>query len=222
MVREKLPPGSMLPTEKDMVESYNVGRTTMREALRLLETRGVITIRSGPRGGPVVRRPNSTDLGEALTLILQFEEASLADVMEARQAFEPIMTRLAAKKITEEQLDLLQESVDLILEDLDDHEVFQTQNQRFHGVIAQSSGSAVLHVFNDTLKSIADGILVGIDYTPNHRKAVALAHQRVIDEFRMRDADRAEEMMRLHLDEAAKYWNRQFSELTSQPLHWIH
>jgi len=69
IVDNKLAPGTMLPTEREMIESMGVGRTTLREALRLLETRGVLTIKSGPRGGPVVRRPRPSDLSEALTCI---------------------------------------------------------------------------------------------------------------------------------------------------------
>src|SRR5207248_1815276 len=80
-----------------------VGRTTLREALRLLETRGVLTIRAGPKGGPVVRRPSAEDFGDALALILQFEGASLSDVIEARNALEPMLARLAAPRIDADQ-----------------------------------------------------------------------------------------------------------------------
>src|ERR1700728_4543760 len=73
IVDQDLPEGTALPPEREMVASFGVGRNTLREALRILETRGVITIRSGPGGGPVVRRPRPSDLGEAMTLILQFE-----------------------------------------------------------------------------------------------------------------------------------------------------
>lgn len=222
IVGEDLVAGSMLPTEKDMVESFGVGRTTLREALRLLETRGVITIRSGPRGGPMVRRPDPADLSEALTLILQFEGASLSDVVDARQAIEPMVARLAASRITEEQIDELQRTVDAMLEDPDRHDVFQTENQLFHSLIARASGSAVLHVFNESVKTISDGVIVGVDYTPNRHKAVALAHQRIIDALRSHDANEAEKMMQLHIDEAAEYWNRHFSDLVSQPVRWVH
>lgn len=222
IMKEDLLVGTMLPTEKVMAESYKVGRTTMRESLRLLETRGVIIIRSGPHGGPVVRRPNAADLGEALSLLLQFSDASLSDVMEARQAIEPIMTRLAAKQITDEQLDALQVSVDSILANLHDHEVFQIENQRFHDVIAEASKSKVLGVFAASLKTIADGIMVGVEYTSNRRNAVALAHQRIIDALRKHDAAEAENMMVVHLGEAAGYWSRKYTELNSKPMRWFH
>src|ERR1700755_619918 len=64
IVDSNLPPGSMLPREKDMIETLGVGRTTLSEPLRILETRGVLTIRSGPGGGPIVRHPQPSDLTE--------------------------------------------------------------------------------------------------------------------------------------------------------------
>lgn len=222
IISEDLPAGSMLPTEKDMVESFGVGRTTLREALRLLETRGVITIRSGPKGGPVVRRPNPADLGEALTLLLQFEGASLSDVIDARQALEPMVARFAATRINNEQIELLQQTVDAMLDNLEKHDLFLAENQRFHSFIAQVAGSVVVRVFIETLKTISDGVVVGVEYSPNRRKAVAMAHQRIVDALREHNATQAERMMQLHIDEAAGYWNRRFLELVSRPVSWVH
>jgi len=221
IVSENLQPGARLPTEKEMVEFFGVGRTTLREALRLLETRGVITIRSGPRGGPVVRCPNASDLNEALRLILQFEGASVADVIEARRSFEPIVARLAARQISQKSLDLLQETIDAISANLDDHQRFLMENQRFHSIVAESSGSKVLRIFGETIKSLADDALVSLDVTPERRKDVALAHQRIVNALRDHDEDEAENMMRLHIDEAAGYWNRNFSDQASLPVRWV-
>jgi DNA-binding FadR family transcriptional regulator len=220
IVSENLPAGARLPTEKDMVESFGVGRTTLREALRLLETRGVITIRSGPRGGPVVRCPNAADLNESLTLILQFEGASVADVIDARRSFEPIVARLAARHINDEKLDLLQKTIDAISANLDDPRVFPIENQRFHSIVAESSGSKVLRIFTETLKSLADDALLNEKCTADRRKSVARAHQRIVNALRARDEEEAENMMRLHIDEAAGYWTPTFSEQISRPVRW--
>lgn len=222
IVDANLPPGTMLPTEKDMVEALGVGRTTLREALRLLETRGVITIRSGPRGGPVVRRPRPGDLGEALTLILQFEGASLSDVLEAREALEPMVARLAAERITDAQLTVLDSTVTAMLDDLGDHDLFLRENARFHSTVAEATGNVVLRVFQETLKSIADGAILGVEYTRNRRKAVAEAHVRIIDALRAHDPAAAEKAMHVHLDEAGRYWHRKYGSLVSRPVHWVH
>jgi DNA-binding FadR family transcriptional regulator len=72
-IADGLAEGTRLPPEKAMVDRYQVGRGTLREALRLLENRGVLSIKTGRDGGPVVRRPRPSDLGEAINLILRFD-----------------------------------------------------------------------------------------------------------------------------------------------------
>jgi DNA-binding FadR family transcriptional regulator len=213
--------GAVLPTEKEMIEAFGAGRTTVREALRLLETRGVLTIRPGPGGGPAVRRPRPADLGGALTLILQFEQASLADVMEAREALRPMVARLAATRVTDETVAELRASVARMLEHVDDQQFFFEENARFHSLVAEASGSVVLRVFTESLKSIADGAFVGIRYNEKRRRAVALAHGRIVDALEARDPDAAAEAMHRHLRAARRYWEFEYPELVSQPIRWI-
>jgi DNA-binding FadR family transcriptional regulator len=222
IVDNDLQEGTMLPNEKQLVDIFEVGRTTLREALRLLETRGAITIRPGPRGGPVVRRPRPDDLREGLSLILQFTGASLNDVFEARTALEPMIAHLAATRMTQEQLAELDATVTRMRENPDDHETFLMENQRFHGLVAEATGSVILQVFNETLKSIADGAVVGVKYSARRRAAVAAAHERVVEALRNRDADAAEEAMRAHVGEAGEYWWRKYPELVSRGVRWAH
>lgn len=213
--------GAVLPTEREMIEAFGAGRTTIREALRLLETRGVLTIRPGPRGGPVVRRPRPADLGGALTLILQFEQASLADIMEAREALRPMVARLAAARISDERLVELRASVARMLEHVDDQQFFFEENARFHSLVAEASGSVVLRVFTESLKSIADGAFVGIRYNEKRRRAVAAAHARIVDALEQRDPDGAADAMSHHLTAARRYWESEYPELVSQPIRWL-
>jgi DNA-binding FadR family transcriptional regulator len=222
IVENDLVEGTKLPNEKALVEVFDVGRTTLREALRLLETRGVITIRPGPGGGPVVRRPKPDDLREGLTLILQFTGASLRDVFEARSTLEPMIARMATDRLTDAQIDELEASVVTMREHHDDHEVFLSENQRFHGIIAEATGSSVLWVFNETLKSIADGAIVGVEYTPRRRLAVATAHEKILVALRARDPLAAEEAMRDHVGEAGDFWRRKYPELSARDVRWVH
>jgi DNA-binding FadR family transcriptional regulator len=223
IIESRLEPGAKLPTEKEMVEKLRVGRTTLREALRLLETRRVITIRPGPGGGPVVRRPRTSDLSDALTLILQFEGASLSDVLDAREAIEPLIARLAAKHITKKQIETLDETVRAMLDHVDDQSRFLVENQRFHTTIAEASGNLVLRVFTDTVKSLGDGAVYGAvlgTYKAQRRRAVAEAHTRIIEALRAGDEDAAEQAMKAHLEEATRYWQRRHGEVVSRLVEW--
>nr|WP_239028169.1 FadR/GntR family transcriptional regulator [Pseudonocardia acidicola] len=220
IVEAGLAPGSVLPTEREMIESFAVGRATIREALRLLETRNVITIRPGPGGGPVVRRPRPCDLGEALSLILQFEDASLDDVMEARRALEPMIARLAAERISDAEIEVLDETVRLIEASPEDPEVFHEQNRTFHSTLCRAAHSVVLEVFLDSLASVADGVSGGVTYSPRRYLAAARMHATIVTALRARDGAAAEQAMREHMDETRAYWHKKYRDLASRPVVW--
>ena len=81
-----------------MLERFQVGRASIREGLRLLEAYGVITIKPGHKGGPIVRDPDAIDLARTLSLFFRMVNASYRDLNEARLIIEPVMARQAAEK----------------------------------------------------------------------------------------------------------------------------
>ena len=215
-----LPEGAMLPVEREMLKMLGVGRTTLREALRLLESRGMLEIRTGPKGGPVVRRPAADSMAESLSLVLQFDGATMADVLEARQAFEPALAGLAASRITAAQLAELDESSERIVAAPQDHDVFVRENMRFHEVVAEAAGSVVLKLFLAQLESIREAELVGADYTAKRRKAVAAVHAEIAEALRAGDPALATERMREHVSEATKYWRTKHKDLYNRQIRW--
>jgi GntR family transcriptional regulator, transcriptional repressor for pyruvate dehydrogenase complex len=216
----ELTEGTALPTERVMAESLGVGRTTVREALRLLETRGVLTIRSGPGGGPVVRRPRPRELAEALTLILQFEGATFEQAIEAREWLEPTIARKAVAQITAGAIGELERANAAILDGVSDLERFSAGNRDFHAVIARNCGNIVLQTFSETLLVIGDGRQLGITYSPRQIDAIVESHRAIIATFTAGDPDAAEAAMASHLAEARTYWKHHFGALISQPVRW--
>jgi DNA-binding FadR family transcriptional regulator len=215
IVNSNLPAGTPLPPEREMVQSMGVGRTTLREALRLLETRGVLTIRSGPRG-----RPDPRDLSEGLSLILQFEKADLTVMMDARSALEPAAARLAATRISPEMLEDLRETNRLIAENADDVETFFELNREFHRLIAEAGGNIVVRIFVESIMSIADGKSAGIVYKKPQIDAIVEAHERVIEALADGDAQAAEAAMNAHLEDSHAFWNRKYRDLLGTPVSW--
>ena len=213
--------GERLPPEREMAASFRIARATLREALRLLETRGVIMLRPGPGGGPVVVKPRPDQLRDSLSMILQFEGTPFSEVVVSRAAIEPMLARQAAEVATRAELEELQTTIDKMRANLDDDAVFVAENARFHSGVAEASHTIVLRVFAETLKSIADGTQVGIVYSVRRKAAVADAHERILDALRDRNADAAEAAMRLHLEEGAHYWQREFPELLSKHVRWM-
>jgi DNA-binding FadR family transcriptional regulator len=220
IITSGLAAGTRLPPEKEMTETFGVGRTTLREALRLLESRGVLTIRAGPRGGPVVRHPSPSDLSEALTLILQFESATANDLMNARVSLEPAVARAAAKAMTADQLAELRAANADLLEAVSDQDAFLEANARFHETLAHGCGNSVLELFASSLLSLADGRSIGPNYAAKLRPTVHAAHEKIIAAVAARDPDAAEAAMAEHLEDAQKHWRRAHPELLNRLVRW--
>jgi DNA-binding FadR family transcriptional regulator len=222
IVDSRLPAGAMLPREKDMVEQLGVGRTTLREALRILETRGVLTIRSGPGGGPVVRHPEPQDLTESLTLILQFGRATLIEVMEARIWLEPTAARMAASRIARKEVQKLvklNEEMQLLV-DRPNVGLFDP-NQRFHAIIAAASGNLVVQVFSETMLTVSNGGELEFYTSKVYKQSAVDGHREIIEALEAKDPDRAEAAMRAHVTAAKNRRVKAIPELMTRPLRWI-
>ncbi|MFG2657333.1 FadR/GntR family transcriptional regulator [Streptomyces sp. NPDC048425] len=106
-----LKPGDGLADEATLIERYGVSRGTLREALRLLNFLGAVTVKPGPQGGPRLGMPGPAVVGSALGMVVQFQGATLRTVFEARLAVEPTVAALAAAHRQDSDLALLDESV---------------------------------------------------------------------------------------------------------------
>jgi len=213
-------PGDRLPPERAMLEQYDVGRGTLRESLRFLELQGVISLKPGPGGGPVVEQPDATCLGTSLTLLLQFANAPFRTIGEARAGLEPMMAQLAAERMTDAQLDELRSSVETMGEQLGHQEVFIDENKRFHDIVAHGSGNALFGYLIDALLGILDGSAIGIDYPEVRRRAVHRAHDRIYQAIASRDPEAAAAAMATHIGEYLKYAGNKFPEVMAARITW--
>ncbi|HVX21010.1 MAG TPA: FadR/GntR family transcriptional regulator [Acidimicrobiales bacterium] len=218
--RRNYPPGTKLPTEREMLEQYGVGRGTLRESLRFLEMNGVVTMKPGPGGGPIVGEPDSRDLAGTLGLFLQLHDTSFRSIVEVRLLLEPIIAGLAAEKAPQEMLDRIGESVQAMDDGLGDEERFLEANEEFHELVAWASGNAVFALLICSLHWITDGSPLGVDYPEARRKAVLRAHREVYEALAARDSAKASVTMARHLDEFRRYVEQYYPAVYSSPLRW--
>jgi len=216
----QLEAGTPLPPERDMLVTYEVARGTLREALRFLEIQGVIAIKTGPGGGPLVAEPGARHMASTVAMLLQLERAPFRAVLEARATLEPAMAAQAALRIDDDGLGELAESVRNMRDRLDDRDLFLRENERFHDTVARASGNNVFALLSSSLNGIIDGTPLGVDYPAAVRESVVAEHSRIQRAVADRDPERASAAMAVHMADYATYVERFYPAILEMPLRW--
>jgi GntR family transcriptional regulator, transcriptional repressor for pyruvate dehydrogenase complex len=155
-IREKkLPIGSRLPTEKELCESFGVSRTALREALRRLSARGLISVRKG--SGMVVTGINIKDAISTLNLYydLKFDRDLIKQIIELRSIFEPEISRLAARRRTDIDLAELLKSLNEFREcDPDNTQMEADLDNKFHLIIAKATHNPIVQISMEPIYSL--------------------------------------------------------------------
>ena len=212
--------GDRLPPEKSMLERYQTGRGTLREALRFLEFQGVLTLKPGPGGGPILLKPDAGNLSSTLVLLMQMNQAPFKEIVQVRSAIEPMISMLAAEVMTGSQLSYLEDSIIQMRDNIHSQDVFLEANKQFHDIIAWSSGNVLFGYLVDSLLGIMDGTIVGIDYPPHRREAIVNAHQEIFEAFAAKDADAARSRMQSHMSAYEDYVTKKFPNVLSEVVPW--
>lgn len=149
IVDNALVQGDKLPREAEMVDLYGVGRETLREALRLLETQGLITLRRGPGGGPVVASAEAVNLGRIATLYFQMVGATYLEVVEAWFFAEGVLAERAARNPDAAQRLAAMSPYFVEPDDSPDTtsvDTFMSMHTGFHEELGRLGGNRVLHL----------------------------------------------------------------------------
>jgi DNA-binding FadR family transcriptional regulator len=108
----RLKTGDTLPSERQLKEMFNISRGTLREALRVLEQKGLIEIKLGVGGGSIVKDVNAEQVSESLGLLIQSQKVSLNHLAEFREDVEGIVAARAAKRRTNADISKLRQFVE--------------------------------------------------------------------------------------------------------------
>ncbi|GLY24145.1 FCD domain-containing protein [Micromonospora sp. NBRC 101691] len=221
IVEQGLPTGAALPTEAQMLQAYGVSRGTLREALRILENNGLVQVRPGRGGGPVVGAAKPHTFGRTLALFLQMDRTPFGELVEARLIMEPMMARLAAERRDPARLRELAESMreHQSLEGRDERDYLPVL-QRFHGVLAGVSGNGVLDLFGRALTEIYTERIVAAERRPERWVEVRQEHQAVAEAIVAGDGALAEELMRAHMVALVAHLDRDYAGLRDEIVGW--
>src|SRR5882672_10535252 len=152
----ELADGDLLPRQEVLVSQFNVSLVSLREALRILETEGLVSVRRGNQGGAVVHAPTKASAAYMLGLVLQSEHALLSDLGTALRDLEPTCAVLAAERFDRNDTivpELRRVNADMA-ESLDDGPVFTDLGRSFHDALVRGCGNATMMAVVGSLEAL--------------------------------------------------------------------
>lgn len=197
--------GDLLPAERTLSETCQVSRTTVREALRILEVQELIEIRPGRSGGAVVRHPSPQLVADSLDMLIRAQRIELQELLDARKAIEPTSARLAAIHRTNEELAEIEAAQETLIGAIDGpHLDFNRANLEWHSAISRASHNRVLiSVMNALSPAIYRSTEMESVLTRPIREATALAHRKITEAIAKQRPEEAGKRMTAHVTAAA-------------------
>jgi DNA-binding FadR family transcriptional regulator len=193
--------GDRLPVETDLAEMFGVSRSTVREALRHLASRQLITTQRGAGGGSRVVQPSTEGVEEYLAstigLMTTTGEIARSALLEARVLLEPAAAGLAAIRRTEQQLDDIASARFDPVED--PYDIVVRRTRRFHLEILEAAGNPMLALMARPVYEVLGHQYIEKASSPAFWSKVAVEHEAVLDAIGAGDAEAAEAAMRSHL-----------------------
>lgn len=196
IVGRKLKPGDLLPTERELSESYHVGRSSVREALRMLESKGLI---EASDGAAFTVAEYGNPLSHSLRLLLALEEANLPELFEVRKILEVEAAGLAAMRRTDDDLAGMAAAIDDMEAGLSSQERYISADLRFHLGAAQATRNRIALYMMHAIRDPLHRALASIYHIPGSPQRSIMQHRAILDAVRAGDAEAARERMREHL-----------------------
>jgi len=219
IARQKLAPGTTLESESAMLRRYQVARASLREALRILETHGLIRIKPGPGGGPVVSNVSTAEFGRMATLFFQVQDIRFGELVESRLILEPVMARLAASRANPADNEELKAIAQAGFE-ADDDATWRLASRAFHDKVLSMSGNGLLNLVAGALHDIFADRISGLMYGGRQRDQVKRVHAEIAEAISAGDADRAETLMREHMNDYRKAVAKREPKLLDEVVDW--
>jgi DNA-binding FadR family transcriptional regulator len=216
IVDGKLRDGDLLPKQDELLEEFRISRPSLREALRILESEGLLTVRRGNVGGSVVAAPNPESSAYMFGLVLQSRRGTVADLADAIQHIEPIAASLCAAREDREQavVPQLRANIAQCEAAIEDGPAFTALSRRFHEELVAACGNQTMILMVGALESLwseqeaqwahraaSAGQYPGARY----RREVLTAHKALVTAIGSGQAEKAARLAGKHLQESQHY-----------------
>lgn len=208
--RREFAEGEQLPSERELMSFFSVGRPSVREALAALKRKGLVQINNGERAR--VSRPSAdTIIGELSGMAKDFlsHPGGIAHFEQLRLFFESSLVRYAAEHASEKQLEKLAQALKINSQSLDDNALFIRSDVEFHRVLAEIPGNPIFMAIHVAL---LDWLIAARPKVPErelheHNSVSYQQHIAIVDAIRRRDPDEADRALQTHLNSVSATWH---------------
>jgi GntR family transcriptional repressor for pyruvate dehydrogenase complex len=198
------PPGSRLPSERDLGEQFGVSRTVIREAVRSLVARGVLDVRPG--SGVTIAAVDSSTIVRSMQLFLSARGMTYPMIHEVRSVLETQIARIAAERADGDDVVRLRAAADHMRQVSADPAAVSRADVAFHRELAHCTHNELFTVMLDSIGDVMLEIRQATLTVPGRAPSVLEAHDEILRRVAAGDADGAAAAMRAHLDESLRAW----------------
>jgi GntR family transcriptional repressor for pyruvate dehydrogenase complex len=192
----RLEPGDALPSERELVQLYGVGRSSIREALRMLESKGVI--RSEANGGITVAEFGNP-LNHSLDFLLSVDEADYGELFEVRRILEGEAAALAASRRHDPEVERMAEEVAGMEAGLGSEEAFIMADLRFHLTVAEASRNRLIAHLMHAIRALLQRSLASSYHIPGSPEGAIELHRLILEAIAERRPEEARQLMQEHV-----------------------
>lgn len=212
----ELADGDLLPRQEVLVEQFNVSLVSLREALRILETEGLVSVRRGNRGGAIVHAPAKTSAAYMLGLLLQSQQVGLSDLGAALLELEPACAALAAQR--PDRADTLVPELEALNEAMATHLAdggrFTEIGRQFHDLVVRGCGNQTILAVAGALETLwssheqqwaEESAARGTYPSLPKRRAALNTHVKLTEMIEAGDVERARRIAARHVADTQTY-----------------
>jgi GntR family transcriptional repressor for pyruvate dehydrogenase complex len=189
ILTQDLEMGARLPGERQLAEELGVSRSVVREAIRMLDASGYVSIKKGPRGGIFVSQVFHKPISDSLKSLTAHGQITVDHLFDVRLKIEPFMAMEAARHATREDIQRLQGLMADAALCLDDAATLKDKNITFHILLGEASGNPVLAMFMKSIAEILNDVAYKFldlscerEFFKSHRRIVKLVSERKAQE----------------------------------------
>jgi GntR family transcriptional repressor for pyruvate dehydrogenase complex len=185
LLNGEINPGDFLPPEAELAKNLNVGKSSVREALKMLQALGVIEVRRG-QGTAICKEPGEEAINPLIFQLLM-EQRRIQDLIDLRMIFEPGITVLAMKRATEAEIEAIRETVERLQKSIEEGDPVAEDDLAFHfAVLNATHNPFVVRIGKTILQLFKSSINTSMRTIPE----IALRdHKRILEAFVRKDED---------------------------------